>query len=362
MKLNYVAMTALMSFPLISAAQSVTLYGVVDTGIEYVNNIGAKKDSVVRIPGTTGSVPSRWGIRGTEDLGGGVNAVFVLESGFSPDSGVSNQAGRLFGRQAYVGLNGLWGQVAFGRQYTMLFWSTLDADLLGPNAFGSASLDPGIANARSDNTISYKGKFGGMTAGATYSFGRDVANASSPAGTNCAGENPADKRACTEWSVLLQYETRNWGVSTAYDSMRGGPGAFGGLTRSSLTDDRFTINGYALVGNAKLGAGVIRRDNKGSTTPRSNLWFVGGSLAITPAWNIDTEAHYLKFSNSPNKAWLFVARTTYDFSKRTRVYGSVGYIDNRGDLAISVSSAAAGSNPASGGNQLGLMVGIKHIF
>lgn len=362
MKLKQAAIAAAMSCPWLAVAQSVTLYGVVDSGIEYVNNIGANKDGVVRIPGTTGSVPSRWGVRGAEDLGGGMKAVFALESGFSPDSGVSNQGGRLFGRQAYVGLSGGWGQVAFGRQYNMLFWSTLDPDILGPNAYGSGSLDSGIPNARSDNAVSYKGKFGGLTVGATYSFGRDVVNASSPAGTNCAGENPADKRACQEWSVLLQYETANWGVSTAYDSMRGGAGAFGGLDRSSLTDNRLTINGYALVGKAKLGAGLIRRDNQASATPRSNLWFAGGSYNVTPAWSVDAEVYYLKFLNSPNKAWLLAARTSYDFSKRTRVYWTAGFIDNRGDLALSVSAAAPGASPAPGGNQIGTMAGIKHIF
>lgn len=148
--------------------QSVTLYGVVDTGIEFVNHIGADKNTVTRMNNLSGTVPSRWGLRGTEDLGGGgLKAAFALESGFSPDSGVSNQGGRLFGRQAWVGLDGRWGQVSLGRQYTMLFWSTLEADMLGPNTFGSSSLDSYLPNARADNAIAYKGKFGGFTVGAT---------------------------------------------------------------------------------------------------------------------------------------------------------------------------------------------------
>lgn len=351
------------SAPLLASAQSVTLYGVVDTGVEWVNNVGAAKSSLVRMPNLTATVPSRWGMRGTEALGGDLKAAFVLESGFAPDSGVANQGGRLFGRQAWVGLSGKWGQVSVGRQYTMLFWSNLEADMLGPNIYGSSSLDSYLPNARADNAIAYKGTFGGFTVGATYSFGRDTVNAGpSPSGTNCAGENPADARACREWSALLKYDANAWGVAVSYDSQRGGPGAFGGLVRSSMKDDRLSINGYGVIGAAKIGAGVIRRDNDGSPTPRSDLWFGGVSYAVTPQFSVDGEVFCLRYHNSDNKAWLYAARGTYAFSKRTSAYLTAGYINNYGNLAVSVSGGATGSNPAPGGNQLGTMVGVKHIF
>ncbi|MGO4809571.1 porin [Cupriavidus sp. 2MCAB6] len=365
MKLGRIALAALAAtVPLLASAQStVTLYGVVDTGVEYVNNIGAAKDNVFRMNTLTGTVPSRWGIRGTEDLGGGLKSLFVLESGFAPDSGTSNQGGRLFGRQALVGLSGPWGQVALGRQYTMLFWATLDPDILGPNVYGSGSLDSYLPNARADNAVSYKGTFGGFTLGATYSFGRDTVNAGpSPAGTNCAGENPADSKACREWSALLQYDNKWWGVAAAYDSLRGGPGAFGGLSRSNQSDDRLSLNGYVLLSKTKMGLGVIRRDNDGSPTPRSDLWYAGLAYDITPAFTLAGQVYYLKFHNSDNKAMLYALRGTYAFSKRTSVYATAGFIDNGGQLAQSVSGAQTGSNPKPGGNQLGTMIGIKHTF
>src|SRR5437762_2042426 len=202
MKLARIAAGLLAASPLLASAQSsVTLYGVIDTGVEYVSNVGANGHGLVRMPNLTATVPSRWGIRGSEDLGGGLKSIFVLESGFSPDSGSSNQGGRLFGRQALVGLTNQYGQLSFGRQYTMLFWATLDSDILGPNVYGSGSLDSYLPNTRADNAVSYKGTFGGFTVGATYSFGRDTVNAGpSPAGTNCAGENAADSKQCREWS------------------------------------------------------------------------------------------------------------------------------------------------------------------
>ena len=71
------------------AQSSVTLYGVLDTGIEYVSHANVAGDHVIRMPGITGELPSRWGMRGSEDLGGGQKAVFILESGFNLRGGDS---------------------------------------------------------------------------------------------------------------------------------------------------------------------------------------------------------------------------------------------------------------------------------
>ncbi|WP_427307000.1 porin [Cupriavidus sp. H39] len=358
-KITCMAAAAAM-LPAMAAAQSVTLYGVVDTGIEYVNHVGPGNDAVVRLMGNTGMVPSRWGLRGTEDLGNGWKGVFALESGFLIDSGTSTMGGRLFGRQAWVGLNGPWGQVAFGRQNSMLFWSYLDSDILGPNVFGSASLDNYMTFGRADNAVSYKGTFGGLTVGATYSFGRDTVNAGpSPAGTNCAGENPADHRACRQWSALLQYQTNWWGVAAAYDEIRGGTGAFAGLTSSSMADKRLAMTGYAILDRAKLGAGVIRRDNDASSTPRSDLWYVGAAYDITPAFTLAGQVYTLRYRHSSNRAMLYAVRGSYAFSKRTSVYATAGYLDNNGQLAVAIDGSAT---PPRGASQLGAMVGIKHVF
>jgi len=152
------------------------------------------------MPNLSASVPSRWGLRGTEDLGGGLKSQFVLESGFAPDTGVANFGNRLFGRQAWVGLSGNWGQVAFGRQYTMMFWATLDSDILGPNTFGSGALDPTIPNSRADNAISYKGKFGGLTVGATLP----------PRGISTTAANWRSQSAATR-ALQLRRVAISWG-------------------------------------------------------------------------------------------------------------------------------------------------------
>jgi predicted porin len=346
------------------AQSTVTLYGLVDTGVEHVTNVGPAGGGLTRVPTLTGTLPSRWGLRGNEDLGGGLRAVFTLESGLAMDTGSSMQGGRLFGRQAFVGLSGDWGTVSLGRQYTMLYWSLLEADILGPNVYGNGSLDSYIPNARADNALAYRGTFSGFTVGATYSLGRDTVNAGpSPGGTNCPGENPADRSACRQWSAMLKYDAASWGAAVAVDEIRGAPGAFAGLVSSDLKDTRVSLNGYVKLANLKLSAGLLRRDNEGNaTTPRSDLWYLGAAYNLTPAFALDGQLHQLRFKGSDNKATLLGLRGTYSLSKRTALYTTVGHIRNDGSLALSVSGGAPGSNPVAGQSQTGVMVGMRHAF
>jgi predicted porin len=345
-----------------ASAQQVTLYGLVDLAVERVSNVGASGDRLYRMPTTTGSLPSRFGFRGSEDLGGGLRAVFVLESGFGSDTGSFTQGGRAFGRQAWVGFSGPWGTAGVGRQYTMLYWSILDADILGTNLYGSGSLDAYVPNARADNAIAWKGTFSAVTLGATYSLGRDTVAGNSPAATNCAGEADIASQ-CREWSALAKYDGASWGAAAAIDQQRGGPGAFGGLTSATMKDTRVSLNGYVNIGDARIGGGVIRRDNDASATaPRSDLWYLGVLYAATPLLKFDAEAFSLRFKGTPNKAALLAARATYSFSKRTAVYATIGHIDNDGALTQSVSGGAGGSNPLPGRSQSGFGTGLRHSF
>lgn len=353
------------------AQSSVNLYGMVDAGVETVSNVQQAGGSITRMPSNTGIFPSRFGMRGKEDLGSGLSAIYTLEMGFSPDTGASGQGGRLFGRYSFVGLSGDWGTVTLGRQYTMLFWSLIDSDIVGPSVYGIGSLDSYIPNARIDNSIAYKGKFNNLTVGATYSLGRDTVNAGpSPAGANCSGENGADAQACREWSALVKYDTATWGAALAYDSMNGRTLAsatdavFGGLTSSSKSDTRLTVNGYVKLADLKIGGGVIRRNNDGSALrPKSDLWYVGAAYPLSTAWTIDGTFARLSYKNADNAdSTLLALRSLYKLSKRTTLYAQIGTIRNDSLVNVSVSGGATGSNPALGGSQTGTMVGINHTF
>lgn len=343
------------------AQTSVTTYGIIDAAVEHYTNANAAGNSVTRMPSLGGGMfPSRLGFRGNEDLGGGLKAIFTLESGFTPDAGNLGQGGRLFGRQAFVGVAGDWGQLTLGRNYNMLFYSTLDVDTFGPSQYGLGSLDSFVPNSRSDNSLAYKGTFNGFTVGATYSFGRDTSAAGGPAGTNCAGENAADHKACREVSALLRYDSAAWGVTAAYDRLNGGTGAAFGLSSSDRTDSRVHLGAYAKLANWKVGGGIIRRDNEGNaTTPRSNLYYLGAAYKLSPALTIDGQLGRLDLHDSANDANQVLLRGIYDLSKRTSVYLAAGHINNKGASAVTLT---AGGSVGAGLSQTGIITGVKHSF
>ncbi len=171
MKKSLIALALMGAFSGAAFAQSnVTMYGILDvnyTWQEQPTVVGTgtaarvQQESVSMIDGSHQS-GNRWGVRGTEALGGGLSAIFALEAGFNIDTGTSAQGGRLFGRQAYAGLSGGWGSVVAGRLATFSS-GTGDFDMIG-------RVDPfltgfGLANAgntfismnslRVDNAIAY---------------------------------------------------------------------------------------------------------------------------------------------------------------------------------------------------------------
>ena len=365
-KHSRLCLAILLCLPLAAAAQNVTVYGLIDLAVERVSDTAPNGAALVRMPSLTGSVPSRLGFRGSEDLGGGLQLVFTLEQGLGADTGGLNQGGRAFGRQSFVGLSGRWGTLSFGRQYTMLYWALLDADVIGPSAYSMASLDSYFPNARADNALAWRGRWGGWQLGATWSPGRDAVNAGpSPAGTNCAGEGSAttDRRACRQHSLLLKFDSDGWGLALARDRFSGGPGAFAGLTASNLKDTRDSANGYVKLGRAKVGAGHVQRRNQGHPTrPDSGLSYLGVQFAATPQVVLEAQWLQLRFSGSADRARLAVVRASLALSKRSTVYATAGAIANDGGLALSVSGAQPGGAPVAGGSQNGLAAGLRHVF
>jgi predicted porin len=344
------------------AQSQVTVYGVLDSGVVYTTNTNASGSSLVKVPGLTGSVPSRLGFRGTEDLGGGVQALFVLESGLNVDTGTMGQGNRLFGRQAYVGLKNAYGTLTLGRQVNMTFLAAIKSDVMGPNLFSMSSIDLYIPNARSDNAIGYLGSFGAFTAGATYSLGRDASAAGGPAATGCAGEVAGNSKACRQVTALLGYDNKAWGVTASYDLMNGNTGAAAGLATSDSSDRRTTLNGYAMAGKAKVGAGLMVRKKVAAARANdleSDLYYLGASYPLTPALQLDGQVARHDVKASGNDSTLTVLRMTYSLSKRTAVYGSIGHMKNAGAAAIALD---VGGTVGAGLSQSGLSVGVRHAF
>jgi predicted porin len=360
MRMAVAGALALLAAGAAHAQSNVTIYGIIDGAVAHVDNTNASGDSVTKMPSLTGSFPSRIGFRGTEDLGGGLSAVFTLETGFAPDSGTMGQGNRLFGRAANVGLKGKWGTLTLGRQVNMTYIATLKSDVLGPNLFAIGSVDPYLPNARSDNAIGYLGSFDGLVAGATYSFGRDASSSGGPAATGCAGESAADSKACRQVTALLGYEVKAFGINASYDKLYGNTGAANGLTSSSNYDRRVTVNGYWMFGGTKLGAGVIDRKTDAATgVTDSALYYLGLSHPVTPLLTFDAQVARKNVKRSGDDTDMAVARLTYYLSTRTAVYGALGVMDNDGAAAIALD---AGGSVGAGKTQRGFMAGLRHHF
>jgi predicted porin len=164
------------AFPAVCAhaQSSVTLYGLIDAGIAYTNNVGGSG----RVALASGSISgSRFGLRGSEDLGGGLKAVFLLENGFSVNSGQLGQNGRLFGRQAYVGLSSnVFGTLTLGRQYDNVvdFVAPLSATAgpFGDSGFAHPYDNDNLQHSiRLNNSVKYTSQnYGGFKFGGTYGF------------------------------------------------------------------------------------------------------------------------------------------------------------------------------------------------
>ncbi|WP_144107683.1 porin [Paraburkholderia sp. BCC1886] len=343
------------------AQSSITLYGIIDSGIEYVNNVGASRSTVLRTPQITGTLPSRWGLRGKEDLGGGLSTVFVLESGFATGQGSLNQGGRLFGRQAYVGISSdTWGTLSFGRQYSQIYWGLI-GDTLAPNLFAAGVLDGYLFNSRDDNAIVWSKTIQAFTVGVTYSLGRD--QVASAAAGGCA-QSADDWKACKAMSAMLKYDPGTWGIAAVFDRNIGGGGVGSPLPSSSQTDTRYVLDGYFKLRTLTVGGGLIHRVNEASLTPTSNYWFGGATYALLPQVVLDAQYGLLRVRGASAGASAVAVRAMYLLSKSSATYVTAGRVFNQAQAAFTIDggNATTSSNPALGVNQTGVMVGIRHLF
>ncbi|WP_432262638.1 porin [Cupriavidus sp. TMH.W2] len=352
------------------AQSSVTLYGVVDANIEYVNNFSSVTPSAANAFGrgpahslvrmnSGGLSGSRFGLRGVEDLGGGLKSLFVLESGFGLDDGKSQQGGRLFGRQAYIGIErSQVGRFTFGRQYTSLFEGLAN---FSPTAY-STQYEPIAAqtglNFRSDNTVKYNGQFGGMTIIAHWSFGNGVAG---------GGEVPGQFRADSGYGAAVVYTNGSVGMTAAYDQYNptlaagGGTGAF----------RKAAIGGSYASGPARIMGGYRWGQNKNATDItmlRDNYYWIGGAYQATPALSLTLAYYYddvksLAGINVMNP-WQLTFITDYRLSRRTDIYLTAAYSKHSGlNFDTSAISFANGYFPGTGtDNMFGAAVGVRHIF
>ncbi|MFY2993563.1 porin [Achromobacter xylosoxidans] len=348
------------------AATSVTLYGLIDTGIGYnritgdANGADYSGSRIGMINGVQAG--SRWGLRGTEDLGDGLRAVFRLENGFNSADGSRLQQGRMFGRQATIGLaDDAWGSVDFGRQTSV--GSLLLADI-NPfrTTFTQASIGTTFSAAntmRWDNMVLYRSPWTdgfqfavgysfnvdgtdkeqsgfrtsdnarGITAGLRYANGPlnivltfDQLNGSNLASVDAFGD-PVDHNATPrQYAVGMSYDLEVVKLAAAY---------------GRTTDGWFVGQDLPAGVRGKQAAGAMRRSEKLFGTNRYEEGFransymlgatvpLGGGGSVFGAWqHASASSDALTGDDANMDIWSL--GYTYDLSKRTNlyVYGSYG--------------------------------------
>ncbi|MBY4897088.1 porin [Cupriavidus sp. AU9028] len=340
------------------AQSSVTLYGVADVGIEFVNNRptaqGGSASQFRMQPGNQSG--SRFGIRGIEDLGGGMKALFLLENGTNLDSGtLANGTGstsRLFGRSAYIGLQHAWGTLTLGRQDAPIYDFAKIYDPNGVSArYSITSMDP-VFSQRIDNSAKYLGKFGGLLVEATYSTGWDA---------GLGGEVAGASRAGRQIGGQVGYSFGGTSIAVAYDQTQGSSAVSQGLANKNVA-----LGAVSAFGPVKMYAGY--RWNRlqyanGSTalaaTTRSDMYWLGASYNITQALQLTGSAYYLNARDTSQDPWLFIATLEYALSKRTDLYLSTAYAMNRNGSDLAVGS---GNTVVGGRSQAGAVLGMRHKF
>lgn len=356
-----------------------TVYGILDGGVEHITNIGASGKSLTRVPGITGTLPSRLGFRVNKEFKPGYSGIGTLEIGFNLDDGTQGQSGssssadRVFGRQAFVGLETPHGSFTFGRQYSMLLPAMAASDFMGPNIYALGSFDAYLPNARYDNSVAWRGKFDKLSLGVAYSFGRDTSGGAPASGT-CAGEqaNITDTQECKAWSVMARYDAGSFGAALGVDQIKGGSGAtaffFNGAPpfafgSSSDKDRRISVGGYVKLGAAKLGLGWLRREVSTAVVDvDSNTYYLSASYPINDLLTVDGALYHIGNDDQDRDATLAVVRGFYKLDKGLDAYAQIGRIHNSSNASYALSGAGGGTAPKAGGSQSGYMLGLRYIF
>ena len=378
MKKSLLALAVLGAFAGVAQAQtSVTIYGSFDAGVRNQQDQNANGNSRTTMSSAGTYNSNRIGFKGVEDLGGGLNAHFTLESAFNTGNGAAD-ANRFFGRSAFVGLGGQWGSIDLGRQYTVAFktvgaYDPFNYKFTGIIPTSQASISAGTRN---DNDIQYTGTFGPLTARAEYALGERTGGGSG--GTAAA---VGATFATGPFSVGAAYTKRNPDQRTAAQIAATGAAAVSPIDRDNT---HWTVGGAFTFGPGRIAAGYANEDQDrllGGEASQKNAW-VGGSYDITPALGLTAAYYHTKVENfgavgnNSGKRGLFIIGATYALSKRTNFYADIDYA-KYDDALIGAAGANAGtavSGLAGGSAQLGLgsatnqdkqvgfSVGINHLF
>jgi predicted porin len=352
-----------------SAQSSVTLYGIIDGGLRY------NKVSLDNNPGASSfglaygqQSGNRFGLRGVEDIGGGNRVTFQLENGFEFGNGTLQQGGRIFGRQAWIGVeNNSWGYVRIGRQTNFATeYVGIPVDPFG-TGFGQLNMGAafGVANTdRISNAIKYQTpNMSGFQAGVGYSFatgntGVYTAAAGGGASTGSA-YNFATQNNMRQLTLGAKYANGPIYVAASYDKIyaqesKGQNASISSWNIAGTYDFKVvklaagygqTRDGAVLgQGTGVTGAGNFNNIGAGNgevifaPAVGTNSYIVGATVPVNPvsrvllSWTMLTPNTNMKDAYNAQNQTAYNIAYTYDFTKRTNMYAMFGYMANVGTV------------------------------
>ena len=352
MKKSLIALAVLAASGAAMAQSSVTLFGIVDTGVSYVDN--ASGDNSRYGVHSSGNATSRLGLRGTEDLGGGLKAGFWLEGELGTDDGNGKLGGFNFRRESTVRLSGNFGEVRLGRETTPTFRAGLKYDLFGATGIGQNMsyadwAGTGIADGttiRKDNMLSYSTpNFNGFNANVSYAFD-EKQYGNTKAGRYVGGN--------------VGYDNGPLSVTAAYGELQLG---------SKDKRDEMSIGASYNFGVAKVAglAQQIKYKWDGAGSDKYNTYLLGVSAPVGGVGEV--KAQYAMYDQKANdaKAHQFSLGYVHNLSKRTALYGTVAYLKNKEGSYMSLNAKGVSNqiglkDSGAARNQTGVQVGIRHAF
>jgi predicted porin len=318
---------------------SVTLYGVIDTSITFVNHADGTHNNLWSVGNASGGdlAGTRWGLKGTEDLGGGLAAIFQLENGFDPSNGKLLQGSREFGRQAFVGLTSdKYGTVTLGRQYDPLV--DLVQAITADNYFGSVFATAGDVDnydnsSRTDKAVKYVSPtIAGFQLEGMYAFGGIAGSTGSgQTWSFAAAYNNGPLAVAAGYYVADNVNTLTNGLRSAWSTSATSDGTFdstintGYQTAKSINIAR--VAGQYTLGAFTFGAGYSNAQYKHdgfSTFAKDEKYNTGQGFLnyqASPALLVGVGYSYTKSSGDTGATYHQVSLgADYNLSKRTDVY------------------------------------------
>ncbi|OAJ56911.1 porin [Paraburkholderia ginsengiterrae] len=342
------------------AQSSVTLYGSLDAGVGYVSNLHGGRTFIAE-QGTFQA--DRWGLTGTEDLGGGLKTVFKLESGFSTISGAMSSPGTLFNRQAYVGLSDdRFGTFTLGRQTDFHF------EMLGPlstaqslgdfSAFHPGNVD-GLGNTvpvEWSNALKFRSQnFAGVTFGAMYGFTNTT---SSTAGRSISFGATYANGPVKLAAAYSEYHDRTLNLASGLGlTSFEGVNLTGGTPFVADSVRNAGVGGSYQLGRFLLHALVTQvRIERHGQTENYRTADGGVNFQLAPDYQIDAGAWTTTLAG---KRWTqLTVANVYSLSKRTQLYADLMVEQaSSGAIANTIGIGASSSN-----RQTVVLAGIHHLF